>query len=127
MKNVIKTAALAAVLAVGAAVVPNSDAKAWGWWDGPGWGGPGWGNNGWGNGWGDGTGSGNFSMNFGGNLAGRGNGYNGWNGYGYNYPYAYGPYGYGAPYGYAPYGYPYGPAVAPPPAAPVAPAQPKAN
>ena len=51
MKHLVRTTAVAALLAAGAAAMPVDSAHAWGW--GPGWGGPGWGN-----GWGDGTGSG---------------------------------------------------------------------
>lgn len=101
MKNLIKTASIATLLA--------ASASAQAWW-GP-WN-NGWNDNSWfGDGWGD--------MNF--NMSARGNGW----GRGYNsyHPYYYGPYGYGypaygAPYGYAPYA---------PPAAPAAPATKQAD
>ena len=78
MKHLVRSAALAAVLAAGGAAMTLDGANdlgwggpgGWGgrgWGSGPGgWGGPGWGN---GNGWGDGSGSGsgNFGMNFSGN------------------------------------------------------------
>ncbi len=72
MKSVIKSAAVAAVLAIGT-VGASTSASAWGW--GP------WNDSGWGNGWGNGAGNGSYSKNFGANNDGRANGAG--NGYGY--------------------------------------------
>ncbi len=101
MKNLIKAASVATLLA--------ASASAQAWW-GPWGGGPGgWGGDDW---FGDGWGGMSFSMSV------RGNGW----GRGYNYyrPYYYGPYGYGYPYTGAPYGYA-------PPVVPAAPAAKQAD
>lgn len=96
MKNLIKAASIATLLAA------SASAQAW-------WGGP-WGNNGWNdNSW-FGDGFGDFNMSMSGRGNGWGRGYNSYN------PYYYGPYGYGypaygAPYGYAPYAAPAAPAA----------------
>ncbi len=84
MKNVMKAAAVVALLGV--------SASASAWW-GPGYGGPGYGNSGWGDMFGDGFGDMDFSMSARG--SGTGSGYGRGYGYGSRYPY-WG--GYGAPY-----------------------------
>ena len=86
MKTIVRTTAIAALLAA------SASASAW-------WGGPGWSN--WGDDFfGDGFGDFNMSMNTHTSGWGRGHGYNSYAPY--YAPYAYGPYGYGAPYGVAP-------------------------
>ena len=123
MKNLVKVAALSAIL--GGTVLATTPAQAWwGPWGGNGWGPWGSDSRNWMDDWMDGTGWGD--MNFNSSVGGRGYGrgrsydryYDGWGypGYWGGYPGAWGGYpygGYGAPYGgyygTAPYGAPAAP------------------
>lgn len=95
MKTLIKSAALAALMAI------STSSAAW-------WGGPGWNNGWWDDGlWGDGWGGFSFGFHMGGSGWGSGRGWHRYNSY--YYPY----HGYGVPY----YGA-YYPSVTAAPAAP---------